>query len=127
MTYRWGIIGPGNIAQTFADALRHLSQGELYAIASRDPHRASQFAQKNGAEVTYDSYQALLEDPNVDIVYIATPHSHHFPVAMRSATSPFLILPRRSRSPRRSGGSPSWPPGSPGPTASSRPRTRQSQ
>lgn len=92
MTYRWGVIGPGNIAQTFADALRHLSQGELYAIASRDPHRASQFAQKNGAEVTYDSYQALLEDPNVDIVYIATPHSHHFPVAMQALKAQKNVL-----------------------------------
>ncbi|TPV56541.1 Gfo/Idh/MocA family oxidoreductase [Aestuariibacter sp. GS-14] len=81
MTYRWGVIGPGNIAQTFADALNVLPQGELYAVASRNAQRGQDFVLKNGAKVLHSSYQALIDDPKVDLVYIATPHSHHYPVA----------------------------------------------
>ncbi|MAH55520.1 MAG: oxidoreductase [Aestuariibacter sp.] len=81
MTCRWGVIGPGNIAQTFADALKVLPQGELYAVASRNTERGQAFADKNGASVLHSSYQALVDDPMVDVVYIATPHSHHYPVA----------------------------------------------
>lgn len=92
MAYRWGVIGPGRIAQTFADALRQLSEGTLHAVASRDVSRASAFAEKNGAQVVCNSYEALLTDPNVDIVYIATPHSHHYPVAKQALEAKKSLL-----------------------------------
>lgn len=78
---KWGIIGPGSIAQQFAAALATSEKGELYAVASRNSARGQAFAEKFGAPVQYNDYQALANDPNVDIIYIATPHSHHFSAA----------------------------------------------
>lgn len=78
---KWGIIGPGSIAHQFAAALTASDKGELYAVASRNHDRAQAFAQQYGATHHYDSYQRLLDDPQVDFVYVATPHSHHFQTA----------------------------------------------
>jgi predicted dehydrogenase len=75
---RWGIIGPGRIADEFATALRAVELACLYAVASRDKLRAEIFAKTHGAARCYDSYQALIDDPSVDAVYIATPHRFHF-------------------------------------------------
>lgn len=77
----WGLIGPGVIAHQFATALASSVQGILYAVASRNIERAKAFAEQYRAPVTFDDYHALIADPNVDVVYIATPHSHHFPLA----------------------------------------------
>lgn len=79
--YKWGIIGPGSIANQFATALTPIENGELYAVASRSIERAESFAKQYNAEVVFDNYQALASDPQVDIIYIATPHSHHFQLA----------------------------------------------
>ena len=76
-TYRWGILGPGRIAEKFASALRYTERAEVFAVASRDMERASQFAGKYGASHVYDDYRRLAEDPEVDIIYIATPHAFH--------------------------------------------------
>lgn len=76
--FRWGIIGPGRIAEEFASALRVVEDACVYGVASRDKLRAERFAKSHGAEVYYDSYQALIDDPRVDAVYIATPHRFHF-------------------------------------------------
>ena len=77
----WGIIGPGSIANTFATALAACPRGQLYAVASRDKQRAQDFIEKYQGQVAYDSYQALIDDPKVDVIYLATPHSHHYRVA----------------------------------------------
>lgn len=73
-----GILGPGSIAWSVAPALAALPEIECYAVASRTPGRAEKFAQHFGFRKTYDSYEAMVEDPEVELVYVATPHSHHF-------------------------------------------------
>jgi predicted dehydrogenase len=74
---RWGVLGPGRIAQRFAQCLPAVPGARLEAVASRDPARAQRFAQDHGAQRAHTSYEALLADPGVDAVYIATPHSEH--------------------------------------------------
>lgn len=76
--YRWGIIGAGNIAGAFAQGLSVLPNAECYAIASRDEEKAASFAQKHGCKKYYASYAEMLEDPKVDIVYVATPNNLHY-------------------------------------------------
>ena len=80
--FNWGLIGPGRIAQQFADGLKVIDDANLYAVASSSAERAADFAGKNGGEKTYTSYEALVNDPQVDAVYIATPHRFHFDNAM---------------------------------------------
>lgn len=77
-----GILGAGRIAATMADTLRKLNDSgnhtvRLYAVAARDLGRAQTFAMEHGAQRAYGSYEEMLEDPALDFVYIATPHSHH--------------------------------------------------
>ena len=74
---RIGIIGPGNIATTVATALIGIEELQLYAVASRDLAKAQMFKEKFKVEIAYGSYQELYQDPNVDLVYIATPHAFH--------------------------------------------------
>ncbi len=76
--YNWGILGPGSIARKFASDLKLLPQANLYAIGSRSTARAKEFAEKFGAKKYYGSYEALVTDPQVDIVYIASPHVRHY-------------------------------------------------
>ena len=73
-----GIIGAGNISEVVAPTLIALEGMECYAVASRNLEKAETFAKKYGFEKAYGSYDELLADPNVELVYIATPHSHHF-------------------------------------------------
>jgi predicted dehydrogenase len=80
--FNWGIIGPGRIAQQFGDALLAVDDAALYAVASSNLDRAKAFAQQYHGEKTYDSYEALVNDPQVDAVYIATPHRFHLENAL---------------------------------------------
>ncbi len=75
---KWGIIGCGNIAKKFADDLGTVPHAELYAVASRSFDKANIFAQEYDATRAYDSYTDLAQDANVDVVYVATPHSSHY-------------------------------------------------
>ncbi len=76
---RWGILGTGTIAHTFAQTVKAMNgDAQLYAAASRRSESARQFAQEFDIPVFYDSYEALANDPDVDIVYVATPHSRHY-------------------------------------------------
>lgn len=77
-TFKWGLIGPGRIAAQFAKATQADFVGQLHAVASRDLNRALAFANEHNIAKTYDSYQALLNDEDIDAVYIATPHRFHF-------------------------------------------------
>lgn len=77
-SFRVGIIGAGHIAATMARTLRDMPQADLYAIASRSQERALEFKEQWGAERAYGSYEELVQDPAVDLVYVATPHSHHY-------------------------------------------------
>lgn len=73
------ILGAGVIATSMATAINGLDDSiEAYAVASRSLEKAEEFRQKWGFEVAYGSYEEMLEDPLVDLVYVATPHSHHF-------------------------------------------------
>lgn len=74
---RWGIVGLGNIAGKFAGDLALSPEATLFAVASRDSEKAGLFSEEYGAKKAYGTYQALFEDPEVDVVYIATPHSFH--------------------------------------------------
>ncbi|WP_426595163.1 Gfo/Idh/MocA family protein [Cellulomonas sp. McL0617] len=74
---RWGILAPGHIAGHWATALREHTRQRLVAIGSRSPERAAAFASAHGAERVHTSYEALVDDPAVDAVYVASPHSHH--------------------------------------------------
>ena len=74
---RWGILGPGSIAHKFAVGLQAISAGELVAVGSRDQQRADAFADQYGAPNRHASYEALCADPDIDAVYVATPHPFH--------------------------------------------------
>jgi len=74
---RWGIIGAGRIARTFATDIAHAPHAKLAAVASRQLNRAQAFADDFSIPTAYGSYEAILADPNIDAIYIATPHSHH--------------------------------------------------
>jgi predicted dehydrogenase/aryl-alcohol dehydrogenase-like predicted oxidoreductase len=80
---RWGIIGPGKIAQTFADGIAHSRNGKLVAIASRDPGRAGLADNFPGARIVA-GYDALLSDGEVEAIYIATPHTGHAEWAIKA-------------------------------------------
>ena len=75
--YKWGILAPGKMSAKFTRGLKLLDNAELYAVGSRDIERARQFAEEFGFKKSYGSYEELAADKEVDIIYIASPHSHH--------------------------------------------------
>lgn len=77
----FGILAAGSIAQKMAGTLRSVEGVHLLAVASREKEKAESFARRYGAPRAYGSYRGLMEDADVDVIYIATPHSHHFEVA----------------------------------------------
>ena len=76
-TIRWGVLGCGRIARKFASDLPYTGNARLVAAASRDLNNAQQFAKEFSADKAYGSYEELVRDSNVDVIYVATPHSHH--------------------------------------------------
>ena len=74
---RWGILGTGDIARQFADDLRLVEGAELLAVGSRRQETADRFADTRGIPRRYGAYEALANDPDLDVVYIATPHTRH--------------------------------------------------
>ena len=77
-----GILGAGRIADTMAETVNKMKQAgigdvQLYAVAARDMARAEAFAAANNVEKAFGSYEEMLSDPELDLVYVATPHSHH--------------------------------------------------
>ncbi|WP_299439406.1 Gfo/Idh/MocA family oxidoreductase [uncultured Aquimarina sp.] len=76
--YCWGIIGCGKIAHKFAEDLATIPNATLYAVASRDTKKAKDFGKAYNVFRCYGSYQELITDPKVDIIYIATPHVFHY-------------------------------------------------
>ena len=77
---RVGIIGTGWIAEKAAITLAGLTMCEAYAVGSRSQEKADEFARKWDVKKAYGSYAELMADPNVDLVYVGTPHSHHYDV-----------------------------------------------
>lgn len=76
-TLNVGILGAGHIARKMATTLQGMENAELYAVAARDLTRAEQFAAEFQAGKAYGSYEALADDPEINLIYVATPHSHH--------------------------------------------------
>ncbi|GIP59798.1 Gfo/Idh/MocA family oxidoreductase [Paenibacillus woosongensis] len=76
-TIRWGIMGTGWIAEKFAADLTHVSNGEGMAVGSRTLNSANQFAAKFNIPRAYGSYEELVSDPEIDAIYVATPHPFH--------------------------------------------------
>ncbi len=74
----FGIIGAGSIAETMAYTIMNMSEVNLYAIASRSIDKAISYKEKYHMQAAYGSYEELAQDKNVDVIYIATPHSFHF-------------------------------------------------
>ncbi len=89
---KWGIIGLGKIANSFASDLATISDAELYAVASRSQEKADEFAKKHNATKAYNSYEALAKDPNIDAVYVATPHSLHKENALMCLENGIAVL-----------------------------------
>lgn len=83
-TIKWGILGPGKIANKFAQGLQTIPDATIQAVASRTASRAEEFASTYGAISAYGSYEALLNDDAVDVVYVATPHSYHKELVLKS-------------------------------------------
>lgn len=75
--YRWGFCGSGGISNRAAQDIASLQQAEIYAIASRSQISARAFALKHGAQCAYDDFEKMCLDPNLDIIYIGTPHIYH--------------------------------------------------
>ena len=90
---RVGIIGTGWIAEKAAITLRGLTECEAYAVGSRTMERAEAFANEWGISKAFGSYTELINDPGVDLVYVATPHSHHYGVTKEAllAGKPCLV------------------------------------
>lgn len=90
---RVGIIGAGWIAEKAAITLNGLADCEAYAIASRTQEKADAFAEKWKMRKAYGSYSELIADPSVDLVYVGTPHSHHYDVTREAllAGKPCLV------------------------------------
>lgn len=72
------ILGAGVIGKVMANTVNGMNDVNLYAVASRDLSKAEQFAKEFGIKKAYGSYEEMLSDDNVDLVYVATPHSHHY-------------------------------------------------
>ena len=82
MKIRFGILGPGRIAERFMKDFHLAEDAQMQAVASRDMARARAFAQKWEIPTVLDSYEALCQDPQVDVIYVATPHALHLEHAM---------------------------------------------
>ena len=76
---RWGIVGAGNIANTFASDVDHAPNAEIVAVAARRRADANAFADRHGIPKAYEGYAGLYHDGEVDAVYVATPHTLHLP------------------------------------------------
>jgi len=75
--YNWGIVGPGKIARKFTAGLKLLDNANLHSVVSRSRDRSAVFASEHGYSKAYGDYLSFASDPDLDIVYVATPHSHH--------------------------------------------------
>ncbi len=75
---KFAILAAGSIAHSMAEAVSGIEEIEKYAVACRELGRAQAFADKWGFEKAYGSYEEMLEDPEVELVYVASPHSHHY-------------------------------------------------
>ncbi|MGV8979175.1 MAG: Gfo/Idh/MocA family protein [Cellulomonas sp.] len=93
---RWGILGAGFIAGAFADAVNAHTRAQLVAVGSRNHDRSERFATAHGIPTTHVGYRDLVEDPQVDAVYVATPHSEHREHALLAIAAGKHVLVEKS-------------------------------
>lgn len=97
---RWGVLGPGGIARTFTEAAHEGTRSRVVAVGSRSAERAADFAAHHGIERSHGSYEELVADPDVEAVYVASPHSEHHGHALLAlrAGKPVLVEKAFTRS-----------------------------
>ena len=81
-TLRWGVLAPGAIAADWVSAVQRFTDQQVVAAASRSAERAGAFAERHGIPRAYGSYEQLVADPEIDIVYVAAPHTEHRRLAL---------------------------------------------
>jgi predicted dehydrogenase len=91
-TIRWGIVGPGRIADKVTADFPHVDGAAAVAVASRDRARGEEFAARHGIGRVHDSYRSILEDPDVDVLYLATPHPMHHATALAAVDAGKALL-----------------------------------
>ncbi len=89
---KWGIIGLGKIANKFAEDLKLSKNAILYGVASRNLDKARSFGERYGSIAYFDSYRELAEHPEIDVVYVATPHAFHFENTMMCLKNDKAVL-----------------------------------
>ncbi|GAB2488517.1 Gfo/Idh/MocA family oxidoreductase [Luteococcus sediminum] len=93
---RWGIAGPGRMAEVFVKDFAHVEGAVVQAVGSRSQERASAFAEAHAIPTAHGSYQELCADPEVDVVYVATPHPQHRDVALMAIAQGKAVLVEKS-------------------------------
>lgn len=96
MTIHWGIAGPGRISHTIASEFAAVDGAELVAVGSRSAQRAQSFADEFSIPHAHGSYQALIDDPDVDAVYLGTPHPQHRLLALAAIAAGKAVLIEKS-------------------------------
>ena len=89
---RWGVIGPGRIANRFAESLSAVPGARLVAAASRDASRAREFAERHGAERHFGDYASMFQDDGIDAVYVATPNTQHAGLSVQALQAGKAVL-----------------------------------
>lgn len=89
---RWGVLAPGEIAGDFVTTLHANTDQRVHAVASRSAERAATFAATHGIPRNYDSYDQLVADPDIDVVYVAAPHSEHRRLALLAISAGKHVL-----------------------------------
>jgi predicted dehydrogenase len=89
---RWGIVGPGRIAESVVGDFAVVEGATAVAVASRSQARAEDFARRHGIPRAHGSYRAILDDPDVDVLYLATPHPQHAAIALGAVAAGKALL-----------------------------------
>ncbi len=89
---RWGILSTAQISHTFVDALKQSTKSEVVAVASRDLERAQAYAEKHQIQTAYGSYEELINDANIDVIYISLPNNLHAEWTIKAAQQKKHVL-----------------------------------
>jgi predicted dehydrogenase len=93
---RWGVVGPGRIAEKVVEDFAVVDGARAVAVASRSQARADDFAARHGLDRAYGSYKEILTDPDVDVLYVATPHPQHHAIALAALRAGKALLVEKS-------------------------------
>ncbi len=89
---KWGIVGTGNISNQFAQGLQLVEYAQIHAVASRSINSAKVFAQSFDIPKYYGSYAEMAKDPDLDIIYIGTPHPQHYENVMMFLEAGYAVV-----------------------------------